>query len=155
MIIYLQVAQISQALIFITRSHSWFFLERPSVALFLAFCLAQLISSIIAAYGDWGFTAVQGISGGWIGIIWIWNVRLSHRSSLVVRGLTRRPDRLVLPARPGQVWHARPHQALPCLPSQQEAGCDPDRRGDWRPAHQDQVARRLDPRVHVCYTLWP
>jgi hypothetical protein len=28
------------------------------VALFLAFCLAQLISSIIAAYGDWGFTAV-------------------------------------------------------------------------------------------------
>jgi H+-transporting ATPase len=53
MIIYLQVAQISQALIFITRSHSFFFMERPSVALFLAFCLAQLISSIIAAYGDW------------------------------------------------------------------------------------------------------
>ncbi|GAA5846885.1 hypothetical protein JCM5353_004843, partial [Sporobolomyces roseus] len=73
MIIYLQVAQISQALIFITRSHSFFFMERPSVALFLAFCLAQLISSIIAAYGDWGFTDVKGISGGWIGITWIWN----------------------------------------------------------------------------------
>ncbi|GAA5915572.1 hypothetical protein JCM8208_002435 [Rhodotorula glutinis] len=74
MIIYLQVAQISQALIFITRSHSFFFMERPSVALFLAFCLAQLISSIIAAYGDWGFTQVRGISGGWIGIVWIWNI---------------------------------------------------------------------------------
>jgi hypothetical protein len=36
-------------------------IERPSVALFLAFCLAQLISSIIAAYGDWGFSDVQGV----------------------------------------------------------------------------------------------
>ncbi|GAA5856636.1 hypothetical protein JCM9279_006014 [Rhodotorula babjevae] len=70
----MQVAQISQALIFITRSHSFFFMERPSVALFLAFCLAQLISSIIAAYGDWGFTQVRGVSGGWIGIVWIWNI---------------------------------------------------------------------------------
>lgn len=42
-----------------------------SVALFLAFCLAQLISSIIAAYGDWGFTQVRGVSGGWIGIVWV------------------------------------------------------------------------------------
>ncbi|TKA51458.1 hypothetical protein B0A53_05371 [Rhodotorula sp. CCFEE 5036] len=62
MVIYLQVARILQALIFITRSHSFFFMERPSVALFLAFCLAQLISSIIAAYGDWGFSDVQGVS---------------------------------------------------------------------------------------------
>jgi H+-transporting ATPase len=74
MIIYLQVAQISQALIFITRSHGWFFMERPSVALFCAFLLAQLISSIIAAYGDWGFSQVRGTSGGYIGITWIWNI---------------------------------------------------------------------------------
>ncbi|KNZ45000.1 plasma-membrane proton-efflux P-type ATPase [Puccinia sorghi] len=74
MIIYLQVAQISQALIFVTRSHGFFFMERPSFALLGAFCLAQLISSIIAAYGDWGFTQVEGISGGWIGIVWIWNI---------------------------------------------------------------------------------
>ncbi len=71
-IVYLQVAIISQALIFITRSHGWFFMERPSVALFLAFCLAQLISSIIAAYGDWGFTDIEPIEGGWIGIVWVW-----------------------------------------------------------------------------------
>jgi H+-transporting ATPase len=55
MITYLQVAIISQALIFTTRAHSFFFMERPSFALFTAFCLAQLVSSIIAAYADWGF----------------------------------------------------------------------------------------------------
>ncbi|CAA7261133.1 unnamed protein product [Cyclocybe aegerita] len=74
MVIYLQVAIISQALIFVTRSHSFFFMERPSTALMFAFCIAQLISSIIAAYGDWGFTNIQKISGGWIGIVWVWNI---------------------------------------------------------------------------------
>ena len=72
MIVYLQVAIISQALIFVTRSHGFFFMERPSVALFVAFCVAQLVSSIIAAYGDWGFTKIRAISGGWIGIVWVW-----------------------------------------------------------------------------------
>ena len=71
-IIYLQVAIISQALIFITRSHGFFFMERPSAALFFAFCLAQLVSSIIAAYGDWGFTLIEPLEGGWIGIVWVW-----------------------------------------------------------------------------------
>jgi len=72
MIVYLQVAQISQALIFVTRSHSFFFMERPSVALMCAFAIAQLVSSIIAAYGDWGFTDIHSISAGWIGIVWVW-----------------------------------------------------------------------------------
>jgi H+-transporting ATPase len=74
MVIYLQVAIISQALIFVTRSHGPSWTERPSYALMIAFCLAQLISSIIAAFGDWGFTNVQSISGGWIGIVWVWNI---------------------------------------------------------------------------------
>lgn len=74
MVIYLQVAIISQALIFVTRAHGFFFMERPSFALMGAFCIAQLISSIIAAYGDWGFTNIQGISGEWIGIVWVWNI---------------------------------------------------------------------------------
>ncbi|KAL1742944.1 hypothetical protein HDZ31DRAFT_65500 [Schizophyllum fasciatum] len=74
MIVYLQVAIISQALIFITRSHGFFFMERPSFALMGAFCIAQLISSIIAAYGNWGFTDIHAISGGWIGIVWVWNI---------------------------------------------------------------------------------
>jgi H+-transporting ATPase len=74
MIVYLQVAIISQALIFVTRSHGFFFMERPSFALFFAFCIAQLVSSIIAAYGDWGFTKIRAISGAWIGIVWVWNI---------------------------------------------------------------------------------
>jgi H+-transporting ATPase len=74
MVIYLQVAIISQALIFVTRSHGPSWTERPSYALMIAFCLAQLISSIIAAFGDWGFTNVRSISGGWIGIVWVWNI---------------------------------------------------------------------------------
>ncbi|TFK21807.1 plasma-membrane proton-e [Coprinopsis marcescibilis] len=74
MVVYLQVAIISQALIFVTRAHGFFFMERPSTALFVAFCIAQLISSIIAAYGNWGFTKIQAISGGWIGIVWVWNI---------------------------------------------------------------------------------
>lgn len=74
MVIYLQVAIISQALIFVTRSHGPSWTERPSVALMAAFCIAQLISSIIAAYGNWGFSNVKAISGGWIGIVWVWNI---------------------------------------------------------------------------------
>jgi len=65
---------ISQALIFITRSHGFFFMERPSSALLGAFTLAQLVSSIIAAYADWGFTDIHSVSGGWIGIVWVWNI---------------------------------------------------------------------------------
>jgi len=72
MIIYLQVAIISQALIFVTRSHSFFFMERPSYALLFAFVVAQVISSVIAAYANWGFTEIRGISGTWIGIVWVW-----------------------------------------------------------------------------------
>ncbi|KAK1226240.1 hypothetical protein PQX77_010822 [Marasmius sp. AFHP31] len=74
MVVYLQVAIISQALIFVTRSHGFFFMERPSFALMGAFCIAQLISSIIAAYANWGFTQIRAISGGWIGIVWVWNI---------------------------------------------------------------------------------
>ena len=75
-IVYLQVAIISQALIFVTRSHGFFFMERPSCALMGAFCLAQLVSSIIAGFANWGFTNIQKISGTWIGIVWVW-VRFS------------------------------------------------------------------------------
>lgn len=74
MIVYLQVAIISQALIFVTRSHGFFFMEMPSYALLGAFCLAQLFSSLIAVYADWPFTKIHGISGGWLGIVWVWNI---------------------------------------------------------------------------------
>ncbi|TKY61166.1 ATPase 10 [Spatholobus suberectus] len=41
--VYLQVSIISQALIFVTRSRSWSFLERPGVLLMCAFIIAQLV----------------------------------------------------------------------------------------------------------------
>lgn len=42
--IYLQVSIISQALIFVTRSRSWSFVERPGALLMFAFLAAQLVS---------------------------------------------------------------------------------------------------------------
>lgn len=41
--VYLQVSIISQALIFVTRSQSWSFLERPGTLLMCAFVVAQLV----------------------------------------------------------------------------------------------------------------
>lgn len=49
-------------------------MERPSFALMGAFAIAQLVACIIAAYADWGFTAIAAISGGWIGVVWVWNI---------------------------------------------------------------------------------
>ena len=71
-IVYLQVAIISQALIFVTRSHGFTFKKRPSYALMGGFCLAQLVSSIIAGFADWEFAKIERISVGWIGIVWVW-----------------------------------------------------------------------------------
>jgi H+-transporting ATPase len=41
--VYLQVSTISQALIFVTRSRSWSFVERPGLLLVTAFAIAQLV----------------------------------------------------------------------------------------------------------------
>ncbi|CAI9754724.1 unnamed protein product [Fraxinus pennsylvanica] len=48
--IYLQVSIISRALIFVTRSRRWSFVEHPGVLLFSAFLIAQLLATIIAVY---------------------------------------------------------------------------------------------------------
>lgn len=42
--IYLQVSTISQALIFVTRSRGWSYVERPGLLLVAAFIVAQLVS---------------------------------------------------------------------------------------------------------------
>jgi hypothetical protein len=41
--VYLQVSIISQALIFVTRSQGWSFMERPGTLLMCAFLVAQLV----------------------------------------------------------------------------------------------------------------
>ena len=42
-VLYLQVSIVSQALIFVTRSRSWSFVERPGFLLLGAFMIAQLV----------------------------------------------------------------------------------------------------------------
>ncbi|KAJ6532060.1 hypothetical protein B0H19DRAFT_1189852 [Mycena capillaripes] len=74
MLIYLQVAQISQALVFIVRSNRFFFNHRPSTAVLGVFCVAQICSSIIAAYGNWEFAQVHAVDARWIGVVWVWNI---------------------------------------------------------------------------------
>ncbi|XP_070033138.1 ATPase 9, plasma membrane-type-like [Nicotiana tomentosiformis] len=72
--VYLQVSIISQALIFVTRSRSWSFLERPGFLLVTAFLLAQFVATLIAVYANWKFARIHGIGWGWAGIIWIYTI---------------------------------------------------------------------------------
>ncbi|XP_021275643.1 ATPase 8, plasma membrane-type [Herrania umbratica] len=72
--LYLQVSIISQALIFVTRSRSWSFVERPGLLLVGAFIAAQLVATLIAVYASWGFARIQGIGWGWAGVIWLFSL---------------------------------------------------------------------------------
>ncbi|CAI8609991.1 unnamed protein product [Vicia faba] len=72
--IYLQVSTISQALIFVTRSRGWSYVERPGLLLVAAFIVAQLIATLIAVYASWSFAAIEGIGWGWAGVIWLYNI---------------------------------------------------------------------------------
>ncbi|KAF3772908.1 ATPase 10 plasma membrane-type [Nymphaea thermarum] len=72
--IYLQVSIISQALIFVTRSRGWSFMERPGVLLMCAFVVAQLVATLIAVYAHIGFASLSGIGWGWAGVIWIYSI---------------------------------------------------------------------------------
>ncbi|KAL5574495.1 hypothetical protein UlMin_016194 [Ulmus minor] len=72
--IYLQVSIISQALIFVTRSRSWSFVERPGLLLLAAFLVAQMVATLIAVYAHWGFARMKGIGWGWAGIIWLYSI---------------------------------------------------------------------------------
>ncbi|CAI9261805.1 unnamed protein product [Lactuca saligna] len=65
--LYLQVSIVSQALIFVTRSRSWSYAERPGLLLLTAFFIAQLIATLIAVYANWDFAKIHGIGWGWAG----------------------------------------------------------------------------------------
>ncbi|XP_039125151.1 ATPase 10, plasma membrane-type [Dioscorea cayenensis subsp. rotundata] len=72
--IYLQVSIISQALIFVTRSQSWSFMERPGTLLMCAFVVAQMVATLIAVYAHISFASIRGIGWGWAGVIWIYSL---------------------------------------------------------------------------------
>lgn len=72
--LYLQVSIVSQALIFVTRSRSLSFIERPGLLLLSAFVAAQLVATLIAVYANWGFARIKGVGWGWAGVIWLYSV---------------------------------------------------------------------------------
>nr|KJB82864.1 hypothetical protein B456_013G217900 [Gossypium raimondii] len=72
--LYLQVSTVSQALIFVTRSRSWSFIELPGPLLLIAFILAQLVATLLAVYANWGFARIQGIGWEWAGAIWVFSI---------------------------------------------------------------------------------
>ncbi|KAI3777736.1 hypothetical protein L1987_47538 [Smallanthus sonchifolius] len=72
--LYLQVSIVSQALIFVTRSRSLSYVERPGLLLLTAFLIAQLIATLIAVYANWDFARIHGIGWGWAGVIWIYSI---------------------------------------------------------------------------------
>ncbi|KAI4355804.1 hypothetical protein L6164_004543 [Bauhinia variegata] len=72
--VYLQVSIVSQALIFVTRSRSWSFIERPGLLLVSAFLIAQLVATLIAVYANWGFARMKGIGWGWAGVVWLYSI---------------------------------------------------------------------------------
>ncbi|KAJ4796603.1 Plasma membrane ATPase [Rhynchospora pubera] len=72
--IYLHVSIISQALIFVTRSQSWSFTERPGTLLMCAFVVAQLVATLISVYAHINFASIHGIGWGWAGVIWLYSL---------------------------------------------------------------------------------
>ncbi|CAN1827763.1 ATPase 10, plasma membrane-type [Linum perenne] len=70
--VYLQVSIISQALIFVTRSQSWSFIERPGILLMCAFLMAQLVATLIAVYVHLTFASIRGIGWEWAGVVWLY-----------------------------------------------------------------------------------
>ncbi|XP_022639535.1 ATPase 8, plasma membrane-type isoform X1 [Vigna radiata var. radiata] len=72
--LYLQVSIISQALIFVTRSRSWSYIELPGILLVTAFFAAQLVATVIAVYAHWDFAKINGVGWGWAGAIWVFSI---------------------------------------------------------------------------------
>ncbi|KAI6681094.1 hypothetical protein NL676_034975 [Syzygium grande] len=72
--LYLQVSIVSQALIFVTRSRSWSYVERPGLLLVSAFIAAQLVATLISVYANWGFARIKGTGWGWAGVIWLYSL---------------------------------------------------------------------------------
>ena len=59
-------------------------MKRPSVALVIAFCIAQLVS-IIVMYRNRTFTNIRAVTGGWIEIVCMRTLVLSSIEADVVR----------------------------------------------------------------------
>ncbi|KAG6677384.1 hypothetical protein I3842_14G023600 [Carya illinoinensis] len=89
--VYLQVSIISQALIFVTRSRGWSFMERPGFLvayIFFFFRCSDLrrelrrhllqtlcvSPTVISATANWRFAGIKSIGWGWTSIIWLYSI---------------------------------------------------------------------------------
>ncbi|XP_050376167.1 plasma membrane ATPase 1-like [Argentina anserina] len=73
-VVYLQVSTISQALIFVTRSRGWSFMERPGLLLVSAFIIAQMVATVITAEVSIKFAQIHKVGWGWTGAVWVYNI---------------------------------------------------------------------------------
>ncbi|XP_049851432.1 probable plasma membrane ATPase [Schistocerca gregaria] len=77
-VIYLQVSISGLAVVFFTRTDSWFFLDMPHIYLILTFIGAQGVASVIGAYGLGGYvsegTTFSGGGWGWVLATWIYAI---------------------------------------------------------------------------------
>nr|CCA26167.1 autoinhibited H+ ATPase putative [Albugo laibachii Nc14] len=80
-VVYTHVSISGQALIFVTRTagtNNWFFAERPSSLLLVAFVIAQIVASVIGWIGFKGYPtdriAVIGCGGMYTLIAWVWAI---------------------------------------------------------------------------------
>ena len=73
-LIYLQVSITNLGAVFVTRSQTFFFLERPGNFVIGAFVVAQIIASVLGAYGLNGYTGFYGSGWGYVLVAWIWSI---------------------------------------------------------------------------------
>jgi len=80
-LIYMQVSISGQALIFVTRTagiNTWFFADKPSNLLLIAFVVAQIAATLIGAFGFGGYpgsrTGLVGCGGGYALVAWVWAI---------------------------------------------------------------------------------
>jgi len=82
-LIYLQVSISGLATVFVTRAHTFFFLERPGLLMSIAFVVAQAVASVLGAYGLGGYphddvmpvahsSNFFGSGWGYVLVAWIW-----------------------------------------------------------------------------------
>jgi len=72
-LIYLQVSIGGLATIFICRSRSFSFMEKPGLLVIAAFVVAQVIASVIGAYGlPNQFENFGGCGWGYVLVAWVW-----------------------------------------------------------------------------------
>jgi H+-transporting ATPase len=78
-VMYMQVSISGAVVIFLTRAHRWFFMERPGILLCIALVFSQVAATLIGVYGfpgyPWGEDMeMKGCGWAWALGVWIWCV---------------------------------------------------------------------------------